>query len=57
MSSKKTSKIVVKSEMLTMNSKKCKRGNDSDDDNNNAEDDNAHTRLAGVVKSEVKSEV
>jgi hypothetical protein len=57
MSSKKTLKIVVKSEVTTATSKKRTRGKDSVDDKSDAEDDNAHIRLASAVKSEVKSDV
>jgi hypothetical protein len=56
MSSKKTSKIVVKSEVTTTISKKRKRGKDSDGDGSDADDDDAHVRLACAVKKE-KSEV
>jgi hypothetical protein len=41
MSSKKTSKTVVKSEATTVTTKKRKRGKESDSDDRDSEDDNA----------------
>jgi hypothetical protein len=59
MSSKKTAKIVVKSEMTTaVISKKHKRGKESDGVGSDADEDDAQIRLASEVKkeeSEVKS--
>jgi hypothetical protein len=48
MSSKKTSKIVVKSEVTTATSKKRKRSKESDGDSSDAEDDDANIRLASA---------
>jgi hypothetical protein len=60
MSSKKTAKMEVKSEVTTVTSKKRKRGKESDSDDSDSEDDNAQIRFASAVKqekSEVKSKV
>jgi hypothetical protein len=60
MSSKKTSKIVVKSEVTTVASKKRKRGKEKNDHGSVAEGDDARIQSASAVKkekSEVKSEV
>jgi hypothetical protein len=59
MSSKKTPKIVVKSEVTTATSKKRKRGKESDDNGSGDKGDETHVRPASTVKkeiSEVKSE-
>jgi len=50
MSSKKTSKIVVKSEGTTMTSKKRKRSKKSDGDGSDAEEEDTHIRVASAVK-------
>jgi hypothetical protein len=61
MSSKKTTKVVVKSEGTIMTYKKRKRGKESDGDGSDADDNNnALIHAASAVKqekSEVKSEV
>jgi hypothetical protein len=60
MSSKKTAKIVVKSEVTTVKMETRKRSNESDDADSDAENDDARIRSASAVKkgkSEVKSEV
>jgi hypothetical protein len=55
MSSGKTSKVVVKSEVTTEKSKKRKRSKENDGDSSDAEED-AQIRLASEVKK-AKSEV
>jgi hypothetical protein len=57
MSSKKTAKIVVKSEVTTVTPKKRKRGKESDGDGSDAEDNDVQIPLASAVKTEKKSEV